>query len=147
MGVDLHKRTRSQENVKRIVFDPGRQSGLSGLPGQLEHGPLERKPFVFTFSSAFFVVRTKANVLIQRRYSRPLDKSTGERSDQTVILTWFKSASAYPDTLRRVSYFDKETQKRLKFLTNNFVLPALTIAQFTSAAGKADLRIDGTTAV
>jgi len=74
--------------------------------------------FVFTLSSAFFVVRTKSNVLIQRRYSHPVDKSTGVRSDQTVILTSFESASAYPDALRRVSYLDKETQKRLKFLTH-----------------------------
>src|SRR5713226_6137557 len=85
--------------------------------------------FVFTLSSAFFVVRTKSNVLLQRRYSHPVDKSTGVRSDQTVILTSFESASAYPDALRRISYFDAETNKRLKFLTNNFVLPALTIAQ------------------
>src|ERR1700693_5008564 len=85
--------------------------------------------FVFTLSSAFFVVRTKSNVLLQRRYSHPVDKSTGVRSDQTVILTSFESASVYPDALRRVSYFDAETNKRLKFLTNNFVLPALTIAQ------------------
>ena len=85
--------------------------------------------YVFTLSSAFFVVRTKSNVLIQRRYSHPVEKSTGVRSDQTVILTSFESASAYPDALRRVSYFDAETNKRLKFLTNNFVLPALTIAQ------------------
>ncbi len=85
--------------------------------------------FVFTLSSAFFVVRTKSNVLIQRRYSHPVDKSTGVRSDQTVLLASFESASAYPDPLRRVSYFDAETNKRLKFLTNNFALPALTIAQ------------------
>jgi hypothetical protein len=85
--------------------------------------------FVFTLSSAFFVVRTKSNVLIQRRYSNPIDKSAGVRSDQTVLLTSFESASAYPDPLRRVSYFDAETNKRLKFLTNNFALPALTIAQ------------------
>jgi hypothetical protein len=85
--------------------------------------------FVFTLNSAFFVVRTKSNVLIQRRYSHPVDKSTGVRSDQTVLLTSFESASAYPDPLRRVSYFDAETNKRLKFLTNNFALPALTIAQ------------------
>jgi len=85
--------------------------------------------FVFTLSSAFFVVRTKSNVLIQRRYSHPVDKGTGVRSDQTVLLTSFESASAYPDPLRRVSYFDAETNKRLKFLTNNFALPALTIAQ------------------
>jgi len=84
--------------------------------------------FVLTLSAAFFVVRTKSNVLLQRRYSHPVDKSTGVRSDQTVILSSFESASVYPDPLRRVSYFDAETGKRLKFLTNNFTLPALTIA-------------------
>ena len=81
--------------------------------------------FALTLSSAFFVVRTKSNVLLQRRYSHPVDKSTGVRSDQTVVFTSLESASAYPDTLRRVSYFDAETGKRLKFLTNNFALPAL----------------------
>ena len=85
--------------------------------------------FVLTLSAAFFVVRTKSNVLLQRRYSHPVDKSTGVRSDQTVILSSFESASVYPDPLRRVSYFDAETGKRLKFLTNNFTLPPLTIAQ------------------
>jgi hypothetical protein len=95
--------------------------------------------FVFTLSSAFFVVRTKSNVLIQRRYSHPVDKSTGVRSDQTVILTSFESASAYPDALRRVSYFDAETNKRLKFLTNNFVLPALTIAQIYKCRWQVEL--------
>jgi len=84
--------------------------------------------FLLTLSAAFFVVRTKSNVLLQRRYSHPVDRSTGVRSDQTVILSSFESASVYPDALRRVSYFDAETGKRLKFLTNNFVLPALTIA-------------------
>ena len=84
--------------------------------------------FVFTLSSAFFVVRTKSNVLLQRRYSHPVDKSTGVLSDQTVILSSLESATAYPDTLRKVSYFDAERSKRLKFLTNNFTLPARTIA-------------------
>src|SRR6266849_3534967 len=95
--------------------------------------------FVFTLSSAFFVVRTKSNVLIQRRYSPPVDKSTGVLSDQTVILTSFESASAYPDALRRVSYLDKETQKRLKFLTNNFVLLAFTIAQIYKCRWQVEL--------
>jgi len=85
--------------------------------------------FVLTLSAAFFVVRTKSNVLLQRRYSHPVDKSTGVRSDQTVVLSSFESASVYPDPLRRVSYFDAETGKRLKFLSNNFTLPALTIAR------------------
>ena len=76
--------------------------------------------FVFTLCSSFFVVRTKKNIQLQRRYSHPVDKSTGLRSDQTVILTAIESAKAYPDSLRRVSYFDAATNKRLKFLTNNF---------------------------
>jgi Domain of unknown function (DUF4372)/Transposase DDE domain len=95
--------------------------------------------FVFTLSSAFFVVRTKSNVLLQRRYSHPVDKSTGVRSDQTVILTSFESASVYPDALRRVSYFDAETHKRLKFLTNNFVLPAVAIAQIYKCRWQVEL--------
>ena len=95
--------------------------------------------FVFALSAAFFVVRTKSNVLLQRRYSHPVDKSTGVRSDQTVILTSFESASAYPDALRRVSYFDAETNKQLTFLTNNFTLPALTIAQIYKQRWKVEL--------
>jgi hypothetical protein len=83
----------------------------------------------FTLCSAFFVVRAKSNVLLQRRYSQPVDKSTGVRSDQTVVLSSFQSASVYPDPLRKVSYFDDATAKRLVFLTNNFTLPALTIAE------------------
>jgi hypothetical protein len=85
--------------------------------------------YIFTLSAAFFVVRTKSNVLLQRRYSHPVDKATGVRSDHTVILTAIDSAKAYPEALRRVSYLDVETRKRFKFLTNNFTLPALTIAQ------------------
>jgi hypothetical protein len=85
--------------------------------------------FIFTLSAAFFVVRTKSNILLQRRYSHPVDKTTGVRSDHTVILTAIDSVKAYPDQLRRVSYLDVKTRKRFKFLTNNFTLPALTIAQ------------------
>jgi IS4 transposase len=84
--------------------------------------------YIFTLSAAFFVVRTKSNVLLQRRYSHPVDKTTGVRSDHTVILTAIDSATAYPEQLRRISYLDVATRKRFKFLTNNFTLPALTIA-------------------
>jgi hypothetical protein len=66
--------------------------------------------FVFTLCSAFFVVRIKENVLLQRRYSRPVDKTTGVRSDHTVILTSFASASVYSDAFRRVTYLDVETK-------------------------------------
>ena len=95
--------------------------------------------FVLTLSAAFFVVRTKSNVLLRRRYSHPVDKSSGVRSDQTVILASFESASVYPDALRRVSYFDAETGKRLRFLTNNFTLPALTVAQIYKCRWQVEL--------
>jgi hypothetical protein len=95
--------------------------------------------FVFTLCSAFFVVRTKENVLLQRRYSHPTDKTTGLRSDHTVILTGIASAKAYPDPLRRVTCFDAETNQRLKFLTNNFVLPALAIAQIYKCRWQVEL--------
>jgi transposase len=95
--------------------------------------------YVFTLSAAFFVVRTKQNVLLQRRYSHAVDKSTGVRSDHTVILTAIDSVRAYPDALRRVSYLDLKTNKRFKFLTNNFVLPALTIAQIYKSRWQVEL--------
>jgi transposase len=93
----------------------------------------------FTLSAAFFVTRTKSNILLQRRYSRPVDKTTGVRSDHTVVLTAIDSVKVYPDALRRVNYFDVETGKRFKFLTNNFTLPALTIAQIYKARWQVEL--------
>ena len=93
----------------------------------------------FTLSSAFFVVRTKENIVLERRYSRSVDKATGVRSDQTVVLTTIDSASAYPEALRRVSYHDAETDKRLSFLTNNFLLPALTIARIYKCRWQVEL--------
>ena len=95
--------------------------------------------YVFTLSAAFFVVRTKSNVLIQRRYSHPVDKTTSVRSDHTVILTAITSVKAYPDRLRRVSYLDVKTRRRFKFLTNNFTLPAHTIAQIYKSRWQVEL--------
>ena len=109
--------------LDRIEIEPGAYYAMDR--GYLDFERLYR----FTLSSAFFVTRTKKNVLLQRRYSHAVDKSTGVSSDQTVILTSLESASVYPDPLRRVSYRDPETGKQLRFLTNNFTLPALTIAQ------------------
>jgi hypothetical protein len=98
-----------------------------------------KRLFVFTLSAAFFVVRTKENLLLQRRYSHAVDKSTGVRSDHTVILTAINSIKGYPDAMRRVTYLDLETNKRFKFLTNNFVLPALTIAQIYKSRWQVEL--------
>lgn len=79
--------------------------------------------------SAFFVIRAKSNLQFRRLYSHHVDKNTGLRCDQTVVLTGFYTAQHYPDKLRRIKYYDAATNKRLVFLTNNFNLPALTITE------------------
>jgi hypothetical protein len=79
--------------------------------------------------AAFFVIRAKSNQVCLRRESRAVDKSTGLRCDQTIVLTGPLVSQKYPEPLRRVSYYDVEHRRKLIFLTNNFNLPALTIAQ------------------
>lgn len=83
--------------------------------------------YVLHRSGAFFVTRTKRGVLLRRRYSHPVDTSTGLHSDHTVVLVSADSRKHYPDPLRRVHYHDAEQNRRLRFLTNNFDLPALTV--------------------
>jgi Transposase DDE domain len=78
---------------------------------------------------AFFVTRAKQNFRCARRYSRPVDKTIGLRFDQTVVLTGPGAQHDYPDPLRRIGYRDPLTGKSLVFLTNNFTVPASTIAQ------------------
>jgi IS4 transposase len=95
--------------------------------------------YVFTLCAAFFVVRTKKNVLLRRRSSREVDKSAEVSSDHTVILTSTKSAGVYPEVLRRVTYTDPDTNKRFRFLTNNLVLPALTIARIYKSRWQVEL--------
>lgn len=79
--------------------------------------------------AAFFVIRAKANQVYRRQESRVVDKTSGLRSDQTILLTGPLVSQKYPQPLRRVSFYDVEHQRKLVFLTNNFTLPALTIAQ------------------
>lgn len=79
-------------------------------------------------AAGFFVTRAKSNFKCRRIYSHHIDRSTGLRCDQTIMLTGFYSLKGYPSKLRRVKYYDIETGKTLVFLTNNFSLPALTIA-------------------
>lgn len=78
---------------------------------------------------AFFVTRAKKNFRFQRLYSNRVNKSTGLRCDQIVVLHGFYAQKDYPDKLRRIRYFDHQTHKTLVFLTNNFTLAALTIAK------------------
>ena len=79
--------------------------------------------------SAFFITRAKKNLDYKRRKSHAVDKATGLRCDQTIALQGAKTSRLYPANLRRIRYFDVDTDKRFAFLTNNFALPALTIAQ------------------
>jgi hypothetical protein len=88
---------------------------------------------------AFFVTRAKRRLQCQRRYSRAVDKTTGLRCDQTIVLTGVHSAANYPEPLRRIGYVDLETGKRLVFLTNDFTLSALDIALLYKARWRVEL--------
>lgn len=98
-----------------------------------------RRLYVFTESLSFFVIRAKNNIDYRRQCYRYVDKSTGLRSDQTIILQGPKTSRLYPVPIRRVSYFDIETDKRFVFLTNNFNLPALIIAQLYKCRWQVEL--------
>jgi hypothetical protein len=93
----------------------------------------------FVLAGAFFVTRAKAGLQINRLESRPVDQSAGVRSDQVVWLKLTKSIEHYPDRFRRVSYRDPDSGKALVFLTNNFDLPALTIAKLYKGRWRVEL--------
>ena len=88
---------------------------------------------------ATFITRAKSNTQCRRLYSRPVDKTTGLRCDQTILLTGAQSAKDYPEQLRLVKFFDSETNKRFAFLTNNFEIDALTVAQLYKCRWKVEL--------
>jgi transposase len=103
--------------------------------GYLDFGRL----YLFTQGCAFFITRAKQNTQFWRRQWRPVRRSSGLRSDQTIQLTGPKTSRLYPDPLRRIHYFDAEKELRLVFLTNNFLLPALTIAELYRARWRVEL--------
>ncbi len=84
--------------------------------------------FAMNRQGAFFITRAKSNTKLRRLYSHKVDKSDGLRCDQTVVLTGFYAKKDYPDKLRVVKFVDPESSKRLVFLTNNFNIPAQTVA-------------------
>ena len=93
----------------------------------------------FTLASAFFVTRGKRNLDCTRRKRRAVDKTTGLRSDQTIVLAGPKSSRLYPEALRRIAFYDVEHKRRFVFLTNNFALPALTIARLYKSRWQVEL--------
>lgn len=90
-------------------------------------------------ANAFFVIRSKTNIRFHVAESRPVDKSTGLRCDQTIRLSTARSKRSYPQLLRRISYMDTETGKRLTFLTNHFGLSAIRIAEIYKARWQIEL--------
>jgi IS4 transposase len=139
-AVKLHTLLDLRGNIPSlIIITHGKVSDVSIL----DHIPLEAGAFYILDrgymdfarlyrihqAGAFFITRAKKNFDHQRIYSHPIEKSTGLRSDQTVRLKGYYTHRNYPERLRRISYFDAENSKRFVFLTNQFHLPALTIAQ------------------
>ena len=118
-----HGKVHDVTILDQLIFEPGAFYIIDR--GYLDFDRL----YAIHQALAFFVTRAKSNFRFRRLYSRPVDKSTGVLSDQIVVLEGFYSRKAYPDKLRRVRYFDTEQNKRFVFLTNNFTLSALTIAQ------------------
>ena len=123
----------------------------------LDHLPLEPGAFyvmdrgytdfqrlhTLTTHAAFFVTRAKKNLDYTRRDSRAVDKTTGLRSDQTIVLAGPKSSELYPDPLRRIAFHDAEHDRRFVFLTNNLVLPALAVAQLYRCRWQVELFFKG----
>lgn len=95
----------------------------------LDRGYLDfKRLYRFVESSSFFIIRAKKKLAFRRIYSNKVDKDTNVKSDQIIKLSFSKSIKNYPDKLRRIHYYDEEHDRYLIFLTNNFSLPAKTIA-------------------
>ena len=149
-AIKLHTLLDLRGNIPEVVYiSDGKLADVTALdvlvllPGAyyvLDRGYLDfARLFRFQQAGAFFVTRAKANLQYARRYSHPVDKPTGIRCDQTIVLTGPKTATLYPLPLRRIRYIDPDTGKRLLFLTTDFTLPALTIAQLYRARWQVEL--------
>lgn len=138
-GIKLHTLLDLRGNIPSVVIvtpakvhDVNILDQLAFEPGAfyvMDRGYLDYQRFYAIHqSSAFFVTRTKRNSQFRRRKSNPVEREIGLRSDLVVVLTGSNVAKEYPATLRRIRYVDPDTGKRLSFLTNNFTLPAISIA-------------------
>ena len=119
--------------LDQLVFEPGAFYIMDR--GYLDFARLH----AIQLSSAFFLTRAKKNFQFHRRYSRSVDKSTGLRYDQTIVMKGFYPKKDYPEALRRIGYFDAETKKKFDFLTNNFMQPALTVANLYKCRWRVEL--------
>ncbi len=106
----------------------------------MDRGYLDfKRLFTLTQSGAFFVIRAKRNTQYTRRYSHAIDSSHGLRCDQTIVLTGVTTQEVYTQPLRRVKYYDRQTDKTFNFLTNNFTIPAQTVADLYRSRWQVEL--------
>ena len=149
-AVKMHTQIDLRGNIPSFIYvSDGKMHEVNVLdlmmpePGSftiMDRGFLDfTRLYRLTQAGAFFVIRPKSNTLFRRVYSRPVDKTTGLRCDQTVRLTGVKSPDDYPQYLRYVVFYDEKTDKRLGFFTNNFELPALLIAQLYKCRWQVEL--------
>ena len=95
----------------------------------MDRGHLDfKRLFPLNQAGAFFVIRAKSNTQYRRQYSHAIDKDTDLRCDQTIVLTGVNTQKDYPQPLRRVKYYDSKTERTFNYLTNNFTIPAQTVA-------------------
>jgi hypothetical protein len=147
-GIKLHTLLDLRGNIptfieitEALLHDVNILDVLVAEPGAcyiMDRGYLDfSRLYRWTLSGVFFIIRSKSNSKFRRVYSRKVDKSTGLRFDQTIVLT--NSYKDYPEKLRRICFFDTEHNQRLIFLTNDFSLPALTIAQLYKCRWQVEL--------
>ncbi len=115
-------KTHDVNFLDHLVIEPGAFYVMDR--GYMDFARLHR----FTMHAAFFVTRAKKNLRFRRIASAPAAPDQGILCDQTIRLIWFYTRKGYPQPLRRIRFYDAERNRRLTFLTNNFVLPARTIA-------------------
>jgi len=138
-AVKLHTLIDLRGNIPTVIFiTPGKVHDVNilddlvteaGAIYVMDRGYLDfERLYKIHQSLAFFVTRAKSNFDFKRIYSSRVDKTTGVLCDQIVTLRGFYVKKSYPDKLRRIKYYDSDKKKRLVFLTNNFLLPAVTIA-------------------
>lgn len=128
-----HGKTHDVNVLDHLPIEPGSFYVMDR--GYVDFRRLHR----FTTCSAFFVTRGKRGLDYTCRSRRRVDKATGLRSDQTIVLAGPKTSQLYPDPLRRISFYDADNDRRFVFLTNNFTLPALTIARLYKCRWQVEL--------
>ena len=149
-AVKLHTLLNLQGNIPEFILisdgklhDVNVLDHLVPVPGAyyvMDRGYLDfERLYVLHQAKSFFVTRSKRNFNFSRRYSHEVDKSTGVQCDQPVVLKTYYSAQGYPEPLRRIRYYDAERDKRLVLLTNDFTLPATTIAALYKSRWRIEL--------